>query len=181
MNNKAIWFRGLWTIFGLLSLFFLIYIFSFDSTIIKKHLHKLILIILHMADHAGGRRSLVNPGTKLWRTTVEVTQFWRPFFIRLKKIIPIKRRGNNMKQRLLEIIQVTVWLHTDELIFLWFYKKRKRAPKPLLGRQNWVTSTVARHTLVPGLTTESRPQAWSAICITYMQSFCFTNISLFVL
>ena len=52
-----------------------------------------------------------------------------------------------MKQKLLEIIQVTVWLHhrvigglhllhTDEFIFLWFYKKRKRAPKPLLGRQN---------------------------------------------
>ena len=45
-----------------------------------------------------------------------------------------------MKQKLLEIIQVTVWLHhrvigglrplhTDEFIFLWFYKNGN-------GRQN---------------------------------------------
>ena len=53
-----------------------------------------------MADHAGGRRSMVNPGTKLWRPRFEVTQFWapkeqfcRPFFVRPKKIILIKRRG----------------------------------------------------------------------------------------
>ena len=31
-----------------------------------------------MADHAGGRRSVVNPGTKMLRLPVEVTQFWRP-------------------------------------------------------------------------------------------------------
>ena len=30
---------------------------------------------LHMADHAGSRRSVVNPGTKL--PHVEITQFWR--------------------------------------------------------------------------------------------------------
>ena len=27
-----------------------------------------------------------------------------------------------MKEKLLEMIQVTVWLHTDEFIFVWFYK-----------------------------------------------------------
>ena len=32
---------------------------------------------IFMADHAGGLRSVVNPGTKLWRPPVEVTQFWR--------------------------------------------------------------------------------------------------------
>ena len=59
-----------------------------------------------------------------------------------------------MKQKLLEIIQVTVWLHThDEFTFVWFYKNENR-------RQNWVTSTGGRHNLVPGLTTEP---AWSAI------------------
>ena len=31
-----------------------------------------------MADHACGRRSVVNMGTKVWRPPVEVTQFWRP-------------------------------------------------------------------------------------------------------
>ena len=52
-----------------------------------------------------------------------------------------------MKQKLLEMIQVTVWLHTDELIFVWFYKNEN-------GRQNrssGVTSTGGRHNLVPGL------------------------------
>ena len=34
-----------------------------------------------------------------------------------------------MKQKLLEMIQVTVWLHTDEFIFVWFYKSEN-------GRQN---------------------------------------------
>ena len=34
-----------------------------------------------------------------------------------------------MKQKLLEIILVTVWLHTDEFIFVWFYKNES-------GRQN---------------------------------------------
>ena len=34
-----------------------------------------------------------------------------------------------MKQKLLQMIQVTVWLHTDEFIFVWFYKNEN-------GRQN---------------------------------------------
>ena len=41
------------------------------------------------------------------------------------------------------MIQVTVWFHADEFIFVWFYKNDN-------GRQN--------HNLVPGLTTE-RPAA----------------------
>ena len=35
-----------------------------------------------------------------------------------------------MKQKLLEMIQVTAWLNTDELIFVWFYKDQN-------GRQNF--------------------------------------------
>ena len=34
-----------------------------------------------------------------------------------------------MKQKLLEMIQVTVWLHNDEFIFVWFYENEN-------GRQN---------------------------------------------
>ena len=34
-----------------------------------------------------------------------------------------------MKQKLLGMIQVTVWLHTDEFIFVWFHKNEN-------GRQN---------------------------------------------
>ena len=30
-----------------------------------------------------------------------------------------------MKQKLLEMIQVTVWLHSDEFIFVWFYNNVK--------------------------------------------------------
>ena len=55
--------------------------------------------------------------------------FLRPFFVRPKKIILFKRRGNSMKQKFLEMIQVAVWLHTDEFIFVWFHKNEK-------GRQN---------------------------------------------
>ena len=33
---------------------------------------------LYLADHAGGRRSVVNPGIKLWRPPVEITQFLHP-------------------------------------------------------------------------------------------------------
>ena len=34
-----------------------------------------------------------------------------------------------MNQKLLEMIQDTVWLHTDEFNFVWFYKNEN-------GRQN---------------------------------------------
>ena len=76
----------------------------------------------------------VHPGTKLWRLPVEVTQFRHPrsgfgaLFCMTKKIILIKRRGNSMKQKLLEIFQVAVWLHTDEL-FLSGFKKTKTCAK----------------------------------------------------
>ena len=43
------------------------------------------------------------------------------------------------------------------------------------GRQNWVVSTGGRHNLVPGLTTECRPPAWSAIYCTPILNYnlCF--------
>ena len=77
-------------------------------------------IYVHMVDHAGGRRSVVNPDTKSWGPPVEVTQFWRLFLTKQDYI------DEDMKQKLLDMIQVTVWLHTDELIFLWFYKNENR-------------------------------------------------------
>ena len=51
-----------------------------------------------------------------------------------------------MEQKLLEMIQVTVWLHTDEFIFVWFYKNEN-------GQQNRSSSYFdgGRHSLVPGL------------------------------
>ena len=86
-----------------------------------------------MADLAGGRRSVVNPGTKLWCPPIEVTQFWRGeewFFVRQENIVLIKRRGDNMKQNLLDMIQVTVWLYTDVFIFVlkWIAVRRRDRP-----------------------------------------------------
>ena len=44
-----------------------------------------------------------------------------------------------MERKLLEMIQVTVWLHTYETIFIWFYKNEtgaKTAPRaPKLDRR----------------------------------------------
>ena len=56
--------------------------------------------IKHMADHAGGRRSVGNPGTKLWRTPVEVTQYWRPkcsLSARYRFLKPNKNKFISMK------------------------------------------------------------------------------------
>ena len=39
---------------------------------------KIFYLRQYMTDHAGPRRYECNPGTKLWRPPVEVTQFWRP-------------------------------------------------------------------------------------------------------
>ena len=78
--------------------------------------------VIYITDHAGSRRYKCNPCTMLWRPPVEVTQFWRPrsgfgarFFVKPKKIILIKRRGNSRKQKLLEMIQVSGWWHPDHL------------------------------------------------------------------
>ena len=56
-------------------------------------------------------------------------RFWRPFFVRPKKIILIKRRGKSMKQKWLEMVQVTVLFQTDDFIFVWPFKNGN-------GRQN---------------------------------------------
>ena len=81
-----------------------------------------------MTDHAGPRRCKCHPGTNFWHPPIKVTQFWHPS-VRPKKIILIKRRGESMKQKLLEIVQVTVLFHTDEYIFVWSFRNRN-------GRQN---------------------------------------------
>ena len=75
-----------------------------------------------MADHAGGRCSVVNPAPACRSNTALAPEerFWRPFFERSEKIILIKSRGNSMKQMLLEMIQVAVWLHTDDLFLFGF-------------------------------------------------------------
>ena len=98
-----------------------------------------------MTDHAGPRRCECHPGNIcIWHQPNEVTQFWNPrsgfgarFFVRPKKIISIKRRGKSMRQKLLEMFQVTVLFHTDEFIFVWSFKNgngRQTTPRgPKIG------------------------------------------------
>ena len=52
-----------------------------------------------------------------------------PDFCKIKRIILFKWQGNSMKQKLIEMIQVTALLHTDGSIFVWIYKNEN-------GRQN---------------------------------------------
>ena len=115
-----------------------------------------------MADHAGGPRPVVNPGIRRSNPVLAPEErFWRQLFVRPKKIVLIKRRGNSMKQKLLKMIQVTVWLHIDEFIFAWFYKNENRRQNRSSGTQNWVTLTGRRHNLVPGRVNHAT--AWSVI------------------
>ena len=48
------------------------------------------------------------------------------------------------------MVQVAVLFHIDEFYFCLVFQNWKRAPKPLLGCQNWVTSTGGCQHLVPG-------------------------------
>ena len=91
--------------------------------------------------------SVVNPGTKLWRPPVEVSQFWRQrsgFGARFRFCKPNKNNFISMKPKSNLNHFHQLLFHTfppplDQYNLFWSYKKR--APKPLLGCQNWVTST----------------------------------------
>ena len=63
-----------------------------------------------------------------------------------------------MKQKLLEMVQVTAFIPipSDEFNFFWLYKNGNRrqyrfsGEKPFLERQNWVIKLGKLHNLVPG-------------------------------
>ena len=82
-------------------------------------------------------------------------------FVKPNKNRLISRKPNSYLNHFKPLLFYTIPPPLDQYNLFWSYKKR--APKPLLGRRKWVTSTGGRHNLVPGLTTESRPPAWSAI------------------
>ena len=87
-----------------------------------------------MTDHAGPRRCECNHGTKFWHPPVEVTQFWLPRsgFCNAKKDYIDQKAGKRIKQKLLEMVQVTVLL----IYFCLIFQKRKRTAKPLFGCNN---------------------------------------------
>ena len=89
-----------------------------------------------MTDHAGPRRCECHLVTNFWHPPTEVIpvlapeeRFWRPFFVRPKKIILMKRQGKRIKRKLLEMVSVTFLFHTDEFILVWSFKNGN-------GRQN---------------------------------------------
>ena len=95
-----------------------------------------------MTDHAGPRRYECNPGTKLWRPPVEVTHFWRPkssfgaLFWKDQKRLYWSRGGGIVWNK-----SCWKWFKLLFGFILIIYiclvlQKLKRAPKPLLGRQN---------------------------------------------
>ena len=104
-----------------------------------------------MADH-GGRRSVVNPGTKLWRPPVEVTQFWprgavlAPVFVFVKpnnnKLICMKLNSNlnHFQQLLFQTIPPPL----DQFNLFWSYKKRapNRSSGAKTGLLRWASDTI---------------------------------------
>ena len=64
--------------------------------------------------------------------------FGARFFVRPKKIILIKRRGKSMEQKLLEIVQVTVLFHTDELFFVWSKTETAGRQNRSSGAKTWL-------------------------------------------
>ena len=77
---------------------------------------------VYMADHAGGRRSVVKPDTKVWR----------PFYGRPKKIILIKMRGIIWNKSCWKWFKLLFGFIPDEFIFVCFTKTKtgaKTAPR----------------------------------------------------
>ena len=92
---------------------------------------------MYMTDQAGPQICMCQPGTNFWHLPIDVTQFWHPRssfgtrFSKAKKyyICQEARRGKSMKQKLSEMVQVTVLFHTNQYIFVWSFQNGN-------GRQN---------------------------------------------
>ena len=72
-----------------------------------------------------------------------------------------------MKQTLLEMIQVIIWLHrlhTDEFIFVWYSKNGNRRLNRSSGAKTELLDG-RRHNLVPGLHSYRRGPAWYVVTI----------------
>ena len=55
-----------------------------------------------------------------------------------------------MKRKLLEIIQVTVWLHTDEFKFAWFHKNENERQNHPSGAKTELFRRAGASTKCPG-------------------------------
>ena len=134
-----------------------------------------------MANHAGGRRSVVNPGTKFGRPPFEVTQFLRPrsagaflapVFVCVKpdknKFISMKPNSNlnHFHQLLIHTIPNPL----DQYNLFWSYKNSPREPKLgyFDGRAPQFNSRV-----IPG--TPAATVIGHMIC-TFLNFHCLTRV-----
>ena len=96
-----------------------------------------------MADYVGGRRSVVNSGTKLWRPPAEVTQLWRlriGFGARFRFLYNQKKKFISMKpnsnlNHFQQLLFHTIPRLLINIIFFWSYKKRSSGAKTGLIRR----------------------------------------------
>ena len=103
-----------------------------------------------MADHAGGPRSMVNPGTKLWRPPVEVTQFWRPRrsfgasfrFCKTKQNKFISMKPNINSNHFQQLLFHTIPPPLDQYNLFWSYIKRAPKLSYFNGRASQLTARV---------------------------------------
>ena len=98
-----------------------------------------------MADHCG-RSSVVNPGTKLWRPPVAVTQFWRP------------RSGFGARFRFCKTPQ--------KMLQMLLLQKTGAKTAPLAQKLVYFDGRAPLR--VPGLTSERRPTAGVVGHIAYI-------------
>ena len=87
-----------------------------------------------------------------------------PVFCKIKKDYIDQEPGEKYKTKVVSNGSSYWFISYWWIYFCLVFEKRKRVPKPLLGCQNWVTSTGGCQNLVPGWHSQRRGPAWSVIC-----------------
>ena len=73
-----------------------------------------------------------------------------------------------MKQNMLEMVQVTILFHTDELIFVWSFKNGNGRQNRSSGTKSWLLRRVGAKTQFPG---DTRNVAVAGV----VYHFCLAN------
>ena len=83
-----------------------------------------------------------------------------------------------MKQKLLEMVQVTVFLHTDEFIFVWSFKYAYGRQNRSSGAKTGLLRRAGAKTQYPGDTCQLllREPAWSVYMLTKKYYFYLYNL-----
>ena len=124
------------------------YILHIISMYIVHYTSVRCIIYIHITyDRPRTRRCECHPGTNFWHPPFEVTQFWHPrsgfgarFFKGQKRLYWPRGGGKVCNKSCWKWFKLLFYFILMNFFCLVF-QKRKQAPKPLLGCQNWVTST----------------------------------------